>query len=181
MPWGFSNSVGLLPFPSLRDTKNDFIHFSETSIKFSIKLAFILGEKKKKTTTPEDMPFNTFPWGYRRMFWNQSNFRRLKKFKKFPDSPDWQFLGWEMNMHQMFQCLRLFPIHSSQVSVSWAHPGRSRDVIYFFANSSCTEQDCEKQERPLFLWFLENGVDIRPHWARPRRCELLTSLFALRE
>lgn len=33
---------------------------------------------------------------------------------------------------RLFQCLRLFPTHSSQVSISFAHPERSDVLIYLF-------------------------------------------------
>lgn len=50
---------------------------------------------------------------------------------------------------RLFQCLRLFPTHSSQVSISFAHPERSDVLIYLFTCRQFVynaQQNCEKPE-----------------------------------
>ena len=128
------------------------------------------------------MPFSIFPWGGGSLPWNQSDFRR-PKLKKFPDSPDSQFLGQGVDMHQTFSM--------PETGSHWQFPG-----YYFFCSSwkirrcvdlfiylqiVCVQYLAELWETRVtsFLWFLENGVDMTPRWAKPRTCVLFTPLFAL--
>lgn len=125
------------------------------------------------------IPFCIFSGGYRRMFWNQRNFRR-QKLKKIPG------LCWFVVLRTGNECASNLNAWDHFPSVvPWLYffcsAWKIRRYDLFFANSLCTEHDCEKQDWPLFLWFLENGVDSRHCAARPRRCVLLTPLFAQRE
>lgn len=81
------------------------------------------------------MPFSTFPWGYRRMFWNQSNFGRYKS-KKIPRFSWFVVLRIGKEHTPSFLMPELFLIQCSQVGISLAHAGRSGDVISFSCASS---------------------------------------------
>lgn len=85
-----------------------------------------------------------------------------------------------MQLRQSFQCLSLFPVYSSQVGISFAHPGRSGDVIYFLQIVRVLSRTVRSKTTsfPLvpgaWCWHEAPG-------ARPRSWVLLAPLSALRK